>query len=557
MVAYESPSERTRIREQKKSIKSMKKTKFIAVAALAMVAALSSCQKESQVLRLDFEGPQGSNSKVVLGGSNGRTPLWETGDEVKINGQTFQLSASGQVEVESNPSGYIACFPAWRMQSSNAGNKTVSLEIPATQYYKVSNDMQKLEAPMVGYASQGDAAMTMKNVCAVAKVTFRAPENLSLRSIRIDDISAGSHTLSGTATVNLTSGTPVYGDPTNGKRFVELVDINKSMTAGQEESFYLYMAQGDAKLKYTIRYIDGSGKVRNYTRQKDVSVDMVRNHIGSLVVLDLSAWDLSVTNNVFTVDAEGTKVEFCPRNLAYYGNPTYLSTPSPQWFRYAWEPDGTIDKFGWNCWSQSSKSDIVKSSINNSDYIWGYPGTHHVLTSFDNVPGNARGYKKDAINNPAHWRLPTNPQWSFIFNRRTTGGTVDGTANALYARGVVGGANGLILFPDNYVHPTGLSCSFAGKINPGTGSTPSTSYNVTISDADWQRMETAGCVFLPAGGYRQGSTITGAGSEAFYWSSSCLNDTQACGLRFSATGLWPSHIINRYTGGMVRLVKKI
>jgi hypothetical protein len=59
----------------------------------------------------------------------------------------------------------------------------------------------------------------------------------------------------------------------------------------------------------------------------------------------------------------------------------------------------------------------------------------------------------------------------------------------------VGGVNGLIIFPDIYTHPeeTGFV--------PGTFDGPS-DYIASVDDTGWAKMEAAGCVFLPAAGYK-------------------------------------------------------
>lgn len=530
----------------------MKKTKFIAVAALAIVAALSSCQKESQVLRLDFEGPQGSNSKVVLGGANGRTPQWESGDEVNINSHNFQIGASGQVEVSSDESGYLAGFPAAVVRSTNIANKTVILRSNASQTYEEGADgKQKLKAPMVGYAPQGESDLAMKNVCSLAKVTFKAPRDLTLRSIKIEDVNTGNHALSGTVTVNIASGTPVYGDANvaDGLRYVKLNNINKHMTAGEEKTFYLFMLKGDAKLKYTIRYVGDDGKSYTYTRQKSNALLLDRNAMGYLDVLDLAGWNESISSSVFSTNDQGRVVEFSGGNLQYNGATGAWQTAANQWdYISDWIPTGWVDKLGWGCWDQPSSSDILKTSTDNADYNWGVSSTYPSSWSEGQ---SARQFVKDFGDSYTfyNWRILYSNEWKYLMNTRTNT-TVDGTANARYTRATVHGVKGMILFPDKFAKPA-VSCSFTGKIN-----SESADYSVTVSDADWTKLENAGCAFLPAAGNRNGTTLSGVSTSGYYWSATGSANDNAYRVRIRPTEFEIGTGGRRY-GMSIRLVRNI
>lgn len=73
----------------------------------------------------------------------------------------------------------------------------------------------------------------------------------------------------------------------------------------------------------------------------------------------------------------------------------------------------------------------------------------------------------------------------------------------------------------------------------------------------------AGCIFLPAAGYRYGSSVYSvvgsysAGSGGDYWSSSPLNATNACELLFGDGGVAPLQNSNRCSGRSVRLFSEL
>ena len=95
----------------------------------------------------------------------------------------------------------------------------------------------------------------------------------------------------------------------------------------------------------------------------------------------------------------------------------------------------------------------------------------------------------------------------------------------------VGHAHGLIIFPDSYTHPAGVSTTLTG-INANRN----TSWDANRFNADeWALMEAAGCVFLPAAGYRDGTAVSGFLGR--YWSSTPHDEGGAYDVGFARRGL--------------------
>ena len=101
------------------------------------------------------------------------------------------------------------------------------------------------------------------------------------------------------------------------------------------------------------------------------------------------------------------------------------------------------------------------------------------------------------------WRALTSSEWSYLLVTRDVNGNSLGTVN---------GKPGLIILPDNFVLPEGLS--FIGN---------HAHFEENIySSAEWAQMSAAGAVFLPADGYgyNDGSYKTdNVNSQGNYWSS--------------------------------------
>lgn len=106
--------------------------------------------------------------------------------------------------------------------------------------------------------------------------------------------------------------------------------------------------------------------------------------------------------------------------------------------------------------------------------------------------------------------------------------------------------NGVILLPDDWSSGT-YSLS---NTNSGGASYSSN----TISATQWSTLEQAGAVFLPAAGYRDGTSVLRVGSYGFYWSASCSGSSYAWNVGFYDTYLGTDSYGDRYYGQGVRLV---
>ena len=184
---------------------------------------------------------------------------------------------------------------------------------------------------------------------------------------------------------------------------------------------------------------------------------------------------------------------------------------------------GTVDLFGW---STSAT----------------YYGIHN-----SNSPSTYSGDFVDwgATMGTGWFTLETN-EWVYLFYTRTAS-TVGGTANGRYAAATVNSVAGVILFPDSYTHPSGVTVPVS--VNDAEAAYTVNSY----SGADWTAMENAGAVFLPAAGNRGGSSVY-YGSNVYYWSSSPYNTNSAYNVYFQSGWLELPNSSTRDYGYSVRLV---
>lgn len=108
------------------------------------------------------------------------------------------------------------------------------------------------------------------------------------------------------------------------------------------------------------------------------------------------------------------------------------------------------------------------------------------------------------------WRTLTNYEWEYLLN---------GRPNASLLRGVaqVNGVNGIILLPDCWTCPAGVT------FKPGFTSIDKATFyaqHQTFTADQWAELEATGAVFLPAAGYLRDSRVHNVQHYGNYWSDS-------------------------------------
>lgn len=151
-------------------------------------------------------------------------------------------------------------------------------------------------------------------------------------------------------------------------------------------------------------------------------------------------------------------------------------------------------------------------------------------------------------NQAGRWRTLTKDEWDYLFNTRSAS-TVNGTANARYCKATVNGVSGIVIFPDSYTHPAGVP----QPTSVNTWRAPLSSNSYTASQ--WTTMQFAGAVFLPAAGYRYGTSVNNVGSYGSYWSASYSGSGSAYCVYFGDSYFGSTYYNYRRSGLSVRLVQ--
>ena len=246
----------------------------------------------------------------------------------------------------------------------------------------------------------------------------------------------------------------------------------------------------------------------------------------ALVIASISIFAAEgALNGKFSVSA-GQQVHFSKGNLQYQASTQTYQFATNQYdtigignANIADDYTGWIDLFGWGT------GDVpTKASTNKNDYAvfvdW---GTNKISNG-----GNEANM----------WRTLTRDEWDYLYNTREN-------ATSLRGQATINGITGYILLPDNWELPDGLS------FTPTPSSYSSNSYTL----AQWETLESAGAVFLPAAGWRNGTTVSYSNERGFYWASTKATDGPALISIYSSSSLCRLSWNYGQMGQSVRLVR--
>ena len=249
----------------------------------------------------------------------------------------------------------------------------------------------------------------------------------------------------------------------------------------------------------------------------------------------------------FTINAEGDQIVFSQGNLQY--------NASTQVWRFA---DDQLTALG------TANANITETTYTGWLDLFGW-GTG---TNPTNYSANWQDYPKfnewgeNAISNGGNasslWRTLTNKEWDYLFFKRAN-------ATSLFGLGQVNGIKGLILLPDDWTNPegisfhTGISKGLVAKTDYYANTDGKNYKHNEYTSAQWTQMESAGAIFLPAAGYRWDNEVYMEDSDldymGYYWASTPYDNWEGYLLYFDGYELSPQNKNSRIYGQAVRLVQ--
>lgn len=217
-------------------------------------------------------------------------------------------------------------------------------------------------------------------------------------------------------------------------------------------------------------------------------------------------------NHSFSV-GDGKYVKFSQGNLQYQ--------PSTDTWRFA---EHQYDVYG------RSAEDNIGSSGWIDLFAWGTGDDPMFVGDYDNYKTYFTDWGNNQIGNdsPYTWRTLTSDEWNYLLSSRLN-------SQALWGSAKVNNIQGLIILPDNFETPKGLT------FNSGTKD----GYQTNVYTAsEWEKMEKSGAIFLPAG-------------DGNYWSSTADSSNCAYSLYFGGYSLNPQSLDYCSRGFSVRLVQDL
>ena len=520
----------------------------IIVAALVLTFGLSQCKKAetpstNEGVRITLTATYGGEKTAFTPATGAFTWTGSTGKPEYIN-------------VGGSTSGYLGQLTSEESGATVSFSGTISPESGETLYFFYLGNGDHASATSLDFSNQDG---TLENVTDyhiaisdgidyTGQTSFTATLNMKMAIAYFDvsgfkkaDETAETVYLHGdevytTATVDYTTGTITgatkgylnMGTATNGK-YVALIPSVETAT--------------------TLKF-DSDSKTGSMTFNRGIQAKKYYSNSGAALSVTANSLLEGTIPGLFSVSA--TKmVRFSKGNLQYIG-----SAATPYW-RFA---DNQWDYLGDN--GQGSTSETVDRDL----FGWGTSGYNHNNTAYQpwatNASNNYYAYGSytynlydqtgqadwgyNAISNGGNtensgWRTPTNAEWGYVFNTRST------ASGIRYAQAYVNNVNGVILLPDDW-SASYYSLSNTNIHNASFGS------NV-ISSTQWSTLELHGAVFLPAAGYRDGTSVSNVGSSGFYWSASYSNSFNAYCVFYNL--LFPQGTNYRYGGQSVRLVRNV
>ena len=513
----------------------MKKTlmTLVTLVSLTTLLVFASCKKENTLgngtqFRATMEDCTSQDGKTAL---NGTALEWVSGDQIAIYGTagcgiysaTPQTPAT--VAVFDNVSGETGNAPFRAFYPTTLTTDGVNITLPTAQTY-VEGSINGF--PM--YAESSDNQLAFKNLCGVLKLHLtKANTNISHISI------STTNYINGTFSVTYNNGDPDLTYSANGTNAIELTFATPQSIA-EGKDFYIYLPEGSYSSLQIEMYTDDA---RYCIKHSNTTINVTRSQYTLITLGETLVFrPVGSKGGLFTINADGDQVWFSQGNLQYQASADIWRFAENQ-YDYVGSANsnisatysGWIDLFGWGTGNNPT--------LSISPY---YMSGYETFTEWGNNHINGVG---EIIN---LWRTLTQAEWDYIFNTRSNTTNL-GTANARFAKGRVNNLCGIILFPNGYTHPTGVTV-------PTCINLIAIGWVNNYSEIQWAAMEAAGAVFLPAAGSRTMTQVSTVGEYGNYWSSTPDPNIDFCAgvVSFTDTGL-SIHSYSRGIGSSVRLVR--
>lgn len=554
--------------------------KKICIALLASLACLFvvSCERQEDdaplysTNKFRVEAPQfldENGQKVYLHYTDMASSLiYEEGDIVYINGVQFRLTKDGSTwyavrnDESSTPvvgKRFLVAYADGDVNTFDSSSSTYHFNLMTTLS---SRDHNKVVLGGVANVGESGYVITLQPACAILRInTGGAGSSWTYAKVGFDankipkegTLNVSDRTISASGS-NFLTGVDADGHG----QFLNMRYSDPSNT-GEDDYWYVAIPIKDNSVNTTLylEWNDGSTTVQ---RKTQAPVTLQKGYVYTLGTNRQSPFNVNGIGNKRFKVSSSQYVRFSAGNLQSIrveDPDTYLRSNKWRFAEHQYDMiqggnsaigeanvSSYIDLFGWGTSGDNTgRTSGIKYEPYETSGKFGFADVTADLagTNADWGIANRNNIYYGSRISTVNWRTLTQDEWQYLLNRTGLCGLA--TINGMY--------QGLVLLPDEgWSLPAG--CSW----NPSL-----TSYSSNIYDLEaWDKMEMAGAIFLPAGGYRTNTTVSGDNTQGWYWSTTNTGESttpgsnQAYPLTFSSSGATTTTAAVRLRGCSVRLV---
>lgn len=493
----------------------------LSLFAILCSTAFVSCQKEDALEGSKYKTIISVRSVDAKSHYQSGSVIWDEGDQINvargnelaegpftfISTDENGVSTFGSNEEFTVSEGsYYAIYPA--QDNLTIDNGIINCVAIPTRQTLTENSFGSGNNTTVGWGSDCDNMMFF-NVGGLAKIAMRG--TAMVKSVKI---TLPGSTLSGRGTIDIMGSHTITAWDNTAVDSVVAYASDPSTGISIDGGKIFYIALPPCKLDdYTITVTDIDGNVANFEPEEEATI--TRSNVTYLGIYGMD--ETPAPQAKFSVSAT-KQVFFSPGNLQYQA--------STNTWRFAEHQSGYIGSYndmasanytGWIdlfCWATSGYNgldpwmktgDFPNNNI-SGDYDWG---------QYNAIGSDPAGT----------WRTLTQAEWEYLAARTGLSGWA--TINSV---------PGYIFLPDDWQSPS-LSGSY--------------------TSTEWESMEAAGAVFLPAAGIRAPSFIAG-GNAGYYWTTTYPNVQGSGGaIYFNSLTSPRITVMPMNYGCSVRLVKDV
>lgn len=544
---------------------------YLTLLAGASLLILSSCTREvvptgpekdntPAKVRTEVVGvkTESDETKVTL---EGTTFAWQDGDAIAVWTGTSNTSGSfqdctvleGKITVtlaEGESRKNYAVYPASVKDETYAGG-TLYVKLPASYAY---TDLLDTKTPLPMVANNTGSSLTFYNVAGLLRITVKAipedatglvfqfPGNKVNGTFEVDNPGTSSSSIA-------TTGTPDSGEDkitvTFSANTATEMTLNIPLPTGAYDDVYITPVGGETKVA-SARHIKAGGYTANRARGRQLTATLVSFSVSSKKKVIFAPGNLRATLKTFA-ETTGGKVstssswKFTDNQYDYISTYETFSIGS-NFDHFGWVGSGTTDPLVRESYGVFSATDNVYYGNTGASEVLYHDWGALIIGSY-------------AANT---WRTPTGGpegEWRYVIAQRDGASSKRGNAT-------VGGKHGFIILPDSFTDPMKNNGSEA--FVPWANSNDYTA-NVYTTGGDWEAMEAAGAIFLPAAAGRVGTNVTGStpGKYGYYMSSTAYSADEKYRLRFAFDEDGKASSLSSYSHGVrrdgqsVRLVRDL